>query len=348
MNRNVLFLSSALLLAVTACSREKAAEPAAPASAETAAAETPAQDPAEPAPEEAAPADIPDTEIFLASLSFANGAPAVGELKNATNEAGYDNQPSFLPGEAAFYFVSEGDSGKTDIFLYDIARGARQQLFSSPTVSEYSPKRAPDGINISYIQEDESGEMTRVHQRLIDASDEGAPVADFAPLGYYAWLDGGKQLGVYYRSEPGSLHIIDVGSGEALEVHQNIGRVMVADKAGANLWFTEAPPFDPAAAPDAPPAGPFKVMRYEVAGEAVSPVFDLPANAQDLCVVFDASGAPSGYFTADAATLYYRSAAADAAWAPAADLAAAGMKAATRVAVSDDGKWIAVVGEKAE
>ncbi len=240
--------------------------------------------------------------------------------------------------------MSAGESGETDIFLHDIARGANLPVFSSPAVSEYSPKGAPDGLHISYVQENEAGDVTRVHWRLADGSDEGEAVADFAPLGYYAWIDGGAELVVYYRSEPGSLYRVDVASGATTELYEkNVGRTLVADKAGAVVWFTQAPPLDPNAGEDAPPAGPFKVMQYAAASGAIAPLFDLPGAAQDLGVVFGDDGAASGYFSADGTTLYYRAAAGNA-WAPVAELA--GIAKPTRVAVSDDKKWVAIVGEK--
>ena len=328
----------AAMLAIGCSGGEKpAAEPAAPAEAE-AAAPGPAVAP------DVAPEAIPDTEIFTATLSMDGGAPSIGALRNATDHEGYDNQPSFLPGEAAFYFVREGETGKTDIWLHDLSRQANVPVFSSPAVSEYSPKRAPDGLHVSYIQENEAGDVTRVHWRLIDGSDEGAAVADFAPLGYYAWIEDGAGLVVYYRSEPGSLHRVDVASGATMKLHDTIGRALVADKAGAHVWFTEAPPVDPNAAEDAPPSGPFKIMRYDVASGAIEPVVDLPGAAQDFAVIFDETGAPAGIFSVDGGTLYFRGAAADILWAPVGDLA--GIANPTRIAVSDDRKWIAIVGEK--
>jgi hypothetical protein len=42
-----------------------------------------------------APAAPPDSEIFLAPLSTADGALTVGQPVNITNSPGYDNQPSF-------------------------------------------------------------------------------------------------------------------------------------------------------------------------------------------------------------------------------------------------------------
>ncbi len=291
--------------------------------------------PAAEPPVVAAP-DIPDTEIFAGGLSFADGAPVISELKNATSRAGYDNQPSFLAGEAAFYYVAEGESGKTDIRLYDLARGASQPVFTSTDRSEYSPKDAPGG-GISYIQENEAGDMTRVHLRKAGAED-GAPVADFAPLGYYAWLEGGAALGVYYRSEPGSLYRVDVASGATKLLRERIGRALQADKPGGVLWFTEI-------IDEEKPS--LQLMSYRPASGEIAAFFELPHGAQDFAIVFDRGGVATSIVSAQGATLYWRALSKQSGgWSKAADLT--GLANATRIAVSDDNRWIAIVGEKAE
>lgn len=290
------------------------------------------------APPQVASPDNPDTDIFVGGLSFDGGAPVVGGISNVTARVGYNNQPSFLPGEAAFYYVAEGDSGKTDIRLHDIARSASQPVFTSTDRSEYSPKRTPDGAHLSYIQESPDGDVTRVYQRPLDGSGDGAAVADFAPLGYYAWLDDGAALGVYYRSEPGSLYRVDAASGATTLLHDNIGRALAADRNGAHLWFTEIIDGEKPL---------FRLMRYDSASGEIVSLFDLPPGAQDFALVSNDHGAADLVFSAEGATLYWRSLGEKAGeWRKAADLA--GVKNATRIAVSDDLKWVAIVAEPAE
>lgn len=284
------------------------------------------------APVVAAP-DIPDTDIFIGDLSFGNGAPSVSNLKNATARAGYDNQPSFLAGQAAFYYVAEGESGKTDIFLYDVARDASQPLFTSTDRSEYSPKEAPGG-GVSYIQENPAGDVTRVHRRMPGAED-GSPVADFAPLGYYAWLDGGAALGVYYRSEPGSLYRVDVASGATTLLHEKIGRALQADAKGETLWFTEIIDEEKLS---------FRLMSYQSKSGAVAALFDLPEGAQDFAICFDRDGAAAGIFSAVGGSLYWRPFNKKDGWSEVAALS--GISNATRIAISSDNRRIAIVGER--
>ncbi|HXI87847.1 MAG TPA: hypothetical protein VNH64_10340 [Parvularculaceae bacterium] len=297
-------------------------------------------------PPAVAPAQMPDTEILVASLSWRGSRPQLHKPYNATNHKGYDNQPWFLPGADAFLFVSEGESGKTDIWRYDIKSKKRRRLFFSPKVSEYSPRLAPDGARISYVQENEAGDMTRVSAHSLDGADEGAPIINFAPLGYYAWLDGGAALAVYYRSEPARLYRVDIASGDQTLLYENIGRALQSDATGAHLWFTAAPVDAGANAGGSPPAS-FTLMRYDSATGSIAKLFELPAGDEDYAVAFSKSGSPLGVFAASGGAIYFRTLdenEGDSAWERVVELSSAKIGNATRLAVSDDLKWIAIVG----
>ncbi len=293
----------------------------------------------EDAPPVVAAPDIPDTDIFVGRIASYDTRPIIGSLTNATRRKGYDNQPSFIAGKSAFYYVAEGVGGKTDIRLYDIDGGKSRAVFKSKDRSEYSPKEAPDG-RISYIQENPEGDVTRVHLRALKGGEDGAPVIDFAPLGYYAWLDGGKALAVYYRSEPGSLYRVNVANGDRTLVRENIGRAMTADRKGEHLWFTSIAGLDGASA--------FQLMHYNAASGAVEPLFALPPGAEDFALLFDENGAASVALAASGVKLYSRSLIGpEKDWTEIADLASYGIAKATRIAVSDDETLFAIVAEMA-
>lgn len=192
-----------------------------------------------PAPDLAADtANLPETDIYLAPLSVSEDGAEVGTFRAVVATPGYDNQPSFLPGEAAFYYVSEGESGKTDIWRYDIETDEATRFHDSPSVSEFSPKAAPAVYGVSYIQENEAADVTRVHHAPATGG-PGEAVIDFAPLGYYAWLGAGDMLAVYLRSEPPSLHLVDIADGKKRLIAENIGRSLHPAPDGGGLYFTQ-------------------------------------------------------------------------------------------------------------
>ena len=207
-----------------------------------------------------------------------------------TND-GYNNQPRFTDdSQGRFYFVAEGAKGKTDIWAYDISTDEKRQITNSTHSSEYSPKPAPGG-RISFIQESPDGEMTRVHA-LGNEGEAAARVIDLAPLGYYEWLADGEKLAVFLRSEPPSLHIVDVASGNSQEVFGNVGRSFQASPDGMSLYVSRV-------ANDAP----VEIVRVDLPGHVVSEVAVLPTGAQDFFILFDRDGAPRSILSSDGPSL---------------------------------------------
>ena len=276
----------------------------------------------------AATANLPATDIYLGALSVESGVLTVSDLKVAVENPGYDNQPSFLPGEAAFYYTSEGESGKTDIWRYDIDAGESLLIFSSPDVSEYSPKAAPAGYGLSYIQENEAGDVTRVHVAPTIGG-AGLAIVDFEPLGYYAWLNDGARLGVFYRSEPPTLHLVDVMTGERQEIAGDIGRGLQPSPDATGLYFTQA---------DA--EGIHQLMFLDAATETVSALLTLPEGVQDYAVLPTLEGVVAG---SGAQLLYSAFDGKGNDWRVVADFTEQELGDISRVAVSDDGAWIAFV-----
>lgn len=279
-------------------------------------------------------ASLPNTDIFVAEMAFGDDGLQLLNMRNATASPGYDNQPSFVSGTHSFYFVSENDRSKTDIWVYDLERDEKRLFHGSPNVSEYSPKATPDGLSISYIQENETGDVTRVHHAPVTGG-AGEPVIELEPLGYYAWLAGGARLGVYLRSEPAMLHLVDVESGQSESIADNIGRSFHATPDGQGLYFTRM---------DAEEN--HRVMYLDLDTGDVTGVVGLPAGRQDFVVVFAGADKVGGLLAGDGSTLLFNALENEMPeWRAVGDYSADGLKTITRIAISDDHAFIALVGE---
>ena len=279
-------------------------------------------------------ANPPQTDIFVALMEFGDEGLALRDLRNVTNAPGYDNQPSFIPGTQDFYFVSENETGKTDIWVFDLISNQSRLFHDSPTVSEYSPKAAPTDYGVSYIQENEAGDVTRVHHAP-DSGGPGEAVVDFAPLGYYAWLSGDEKLGVFLRSEPPALHLVDVESGETEAIADNIGRSFHAVPSGNGLFFTAIDEDEI-----------HQIMFFNLATNSVIEVVGLPAGVQDFVVVFSDTGDVDGLMAGSGSILMFNALESDTQeWQVVGDYADAGLQNITRIAISDDHAYIALVGE---
>lgn len=279
-------------------------------------------------------ANPPQTDIFVASMDFGDEGLVLRDLLNVTNAPGYDNQPSFIPGTHEFYFVSENATGKTDIWVFDLVSKQQRLFHDSPTISEYSPKTAPADFGVSYIQENEAGDVTRVHFAP-ETGGPGEAAIDFAPLGYYAWLAGGEKLGVFLRSEPPALHLVDVESDQSEAIADNIGRSFHATPDGQGLFFTAIDPDEI-----------HQVMFFDLRTRAVSNVVGLPVDVQDFVVVFSDTGELAGLMAGNGSTLMFNALENTAPqWQVVGDYAVDGLHNITRIAISDDHAYIALVGE---
>lgn len=272
----------------------------------------------------AATTDLPETDIYVADLVIDGDRRDLSGLRALVDGEGYQNQPFFADGADRLLFVSENAAGKTDLWRSDIETNEMEQLTQSADRSEFSPKPSPSG-GLSYIQESPDGEVTRVHE-------DGAAVMSLAPLGYYAWLDGGDALGVFYRSEPPELQLVEIKSGAARTIAAAIGRSLHSAPSGERLYFTSEVDgaltlFEAAAGED-----------WRPSAIATMP----PGFSEDFSVVFDAQSQPVGvYASAGKRVLFSSLPAKDASWTIVKDFSDLG--APSRIAVAPGEVRIAIV-----
>jgi hypothetical protein len=272
----------------------------------------------------AATSDLPVSHILLGEvvLNATDEGLSVVNIKPILVAPTYQSQPAFAgSGQARFYYVAGNDKGKTDLWSYDLASGDTSQITNTLGKSEYSPKPAPAG-GVSFIQESEDGEMTRVHA-LREIGDAGAAVIETGPVGYYEWLQGGATLAVFYRSEPPKLQFVDVASGEARDIFENAGRVLLSSPDGATLFATRGNEGDQ-----------YEIAAVDVASGVTEPLLELPPGAQDFFLAFDETGLPAIAYSSMGTQLMTYDFANDSVWRAAADIGDLGYGSITRIAVS--------------
>jgi hypothetical protein len=176
--------------------------------------------PAAPAPAAQAP---PDTEIYLAPMKLVNGALEIGPAVDITNNPGYDNQPFFTPDGKGVLFTSvRGGGTQTDIYRYDIASNLISQVTATPE-SEYSPTISPAG-NLSVIRVELDADKTqRLWQFTADGRDPRPVLETIKPVGYHAWADA-QSLALFVLGQPATLQLADTRTGTAATLATDIGR----------------------------------------------------------------------------------------------------------------------------
>jgi len=163
--------------------------------------------------------DGPD--LWLAPLDYSEaGIPHLGEGRNVTARAGYDNQPRFFPDGTILYTRGVGE--RTDIWRFDPATDTHTPVTQTPDRSEYSPTPTPEGGISAIVVEPDS--LQRLWRFDLDGTNGRPLFEDVAPVGYHAWLDT-STVGVFVLGEPATLQLAPAGAaGPATEIDRDIGR----------------------------------------------------------------------------------------------------------------------------
>jgi hypothetical protein len=269
----------------------------------------------------------PATDIFLAPLSItsADGRPVIGKPVNVTNRPGYDNQPAFTPDSRGMLFTSihEDGGGQSDIYRYDLGTKAITRVTSTPE-SEYSATIMPGGQRFSVIRV-ERDSTQRLWSFAMDGSDPQLLVPTVKPVGYHAWIDP-DNLALFVLGNPNALVHFDVRSGHADTLTRNIGRSLAPTIGGGGFSFT---------AHDSTGAVKLKTMSWPY--QTVSDLVALPRGSEDIVwlardLVLSSTGSK---------LVSWKPGTTD--WQDAIDLAPSGLSRISRLAVSQDGKWLAIV-----
>jgi dipeptidyl aminopeptidase/acylaminoacyl peptidase len=264
----------------------------------------------------------PPTEIYLAP--FTDGptpTTRIGTAINITNNPGYDNQPYFLPDSSGLLFASNRDGKQTDIYRYDIATKKTTQLTHTPE-NEYSPTITPDHRTFTTVR----GTEQRLWRFNLDGSDAGLAYAHRGLIGYHAWLSP-TELAVYVLAIPPSqtntLELIDLPAGAAEVVESNVGRSLHVRPGGGLTYVAK---------------GASTIKELTLSPRKSATLVSTVPGSED----FDWS--PRGVIVMGLKSkIYGWTESTGYGWVEAADLAKDDVTAITRLAISPDGKWIAIV-----
>jgi hypothetical protein len=173
----------------------------------------------------------PATEIYLAPMRLLPSAPTMGPARVASeNPGGYDNQPAFGPDGRAMLFTSSRGGSPTDIYFLELQTRQIRRMTDTPD-AEYSPTLVPDDGGVSVIRVEKDGT-----QRVWRMGEGGAGMTVVAPavkpVGYHAWIDAGR-LAVFVLGTPATLQVVDLATGKATTRASDIGRAVQRRPTGA-------------------------------------------------------------------------------------------------------------------
>lgn len=267
----------------------------------------------------------PGTDIFLVSLRQSGTEFRLGEPRNITDRAGYDNQPSFLPDGRSLLYTSNRD-GQTDIYRYYIRTRATRQVTNTAPESEYSPTVTPahDAFTVIRVEADST---QRLWQFDLDGRNPRVVLTDVKPVGYHAWgNDHTVALFVLGDSAtPATLRLADTRTGQSHIIAYRIGRSLHKIPGRDAVSFAHR-------VPD------YWVKELDLASQSVRPIVQLLEGNEFYAWLTD------GSVIMGAGSRLFRWRDGGGGWVELADLESGGVRGISRIAVSPAGDWLAIVG----
>ncbi len=280
-------------------------------------------------PAQAATVDYPEADIFLFELSITDLAFAIGRGKNITDRPGYENQPCFTPNSESFLF-SQSEGNQTDVFEYFLESGQTKRITNSANM-EFSPIPSPDNQIISFVTDGEGANQSIWH---LHRDNPSQPVwtlkhqPEREPVGYYSWNHEtgyilfwsryGFNVRLVHQSKPLSHYVAGNAVPTTPQIIPGTNNFSFVHRQGnGEVWIKELDPET----------------------RAIRPLTTVVGNNAHY------GWAPDGsILMVEGSTLFRRDLSSDDPWQEIVDLQEYGVASASRIAISPDGKWLAVVG----
>ena len=264
------------------------------------------------------------SEIFLFDLAIKKGKVTISNPVNITHHKGYDNQPFFHPTNPVVYYSSANEEGRTDLMGYNYKTQQTLVITQTPE-REYSPTVTLDGHYLSCIIQRDNGAQD-LGKYPIEGG-EPTVIIDNLKVGYHVWADN-SHLGLFVLGEPNQLHYVLLPMKRDTVLAEKIGRSLhkvpgeTAFSFVAKLtdkdWMIE------------------KINTHTMQVTILGPTV---AGSEDLCWLQDGK-----ILMTDGPKIYFNQPSEGPAWNEVVVSSGAGvLKGVTRLAVSGDGKKLAVV-----
>ena len=266
----------------------------------------------------------PNTDVFLFDLNTKNGNFELSNLKNISDNEGYDNQPSFLDSNTILYAGTR--NGQTDIVKYNIKYDSK--IFINHTEgSEYSPIKIPNLEAISSIRLEKDG-VQKLYKYNLKNGESEVLIEDII-IGYHIWFNENMLISSVLEDGGLSLYATNFKKQKNNKITPKIGRslhnipntnlVSYISKENDSLW---------------------KIKSLNPISGSTKSISTTILGAEDMCWL------PNGTILMGKEDMLYKfTPNKDVDWIEVASLKGHNISNITRLAISPDGTKLVIVGE---
>ncbi|NQZ76108.1 MAG: hypothetical protein HRT61_08360 [Ekhidna sp.] len=261
----------------------------------------------------------PNTDVYLMDMRRSSEAIVFENHTNISENAGYDNQPSFWSDSESILYVRNME-GQTDIVRFYFESSSTIRVSKTPGGSEYSPLMMPDG-RVSSIRLDTTGLQLLYAYKL---NGKNKVLVPDLKIGYHAWINE-DEIVAFVLGEPATLQLVNVKSNTAKILSENIGRSLHKIPGTNAFSFVDKSSDN------------WTIRSMDPVTSEVKVLTDVIKGAEDYCWT------PRGEIIMGyESKLYMWQSGSE--WKEIADLSVKGIENITRITVSPDGKKLALVG----
>jgi hypothetical protein len=270
-----------------------------------------------------APPPPPSTDVYVAEMAAGLESLVDARPQPIATEKGYENQPFFTPDGRAILFTANRDGKQMDIYEHTRG-GATRQIIATPE-GEYSPTITPDGgISVIRVEADGTQRLWRFER---DGSRPHVLLANVKPVGYHAWIDGGR-LALFVLGSPATLRLARPGEGAGEIVASDIGRSIHRVPNSRAISFVQRER-----------EGKFVVKQLDPDSMQITNLTEAIAGSSDR----DTAWMPDGTLLMSAGTQVFAWKQGSEGWRAVYDVKPYGLGNVTRLAVAPDGRALAFV-----
>ena len=278
----------------------------------------------------AAAQDSEEFDVWVADLETAAGrVTGVAAARNVTARPGYDNQPWFLPDNGGLLYTSRRD-GQVEVFQYDLETGSATRVTSTPE-HEFSPSLTASG-HLLVVRW--AADMSEGHLWLYAA--DGTPLhaapGDVPRVGYYAEAGPDHYL-VFVNDSVQTIALSDRRGGEVRKLGERFGgsppKTIPGAPASASYMMVDE-------------AGDRWIAEYDVTAGRTTPIVKPRGRGSHY------AWTPAGEILMADGNRLFAFRRGDADWREVASFDEPGLARISRIAVSPDGRRVALVGQPAD
>ncbi|QAA81494.1 hypothetical protein EI546_07030 [Aequorivita sp. H23M31] len=175
-----------------------------------------------------------NTEVYVFDIAPSYGGLDVMNAQNISNNKGYNNQPSFISNEVVVF--AKNNEGQTDIAEYNLTTKTEKWICNDTEGSEYSPQKFPTSNDVAAVRLDTDGK-----QRLYRYNSETGvsnEIIENLQVAYFAFYNNEKMLATVLSGDIMDLVLVNLKTKSTDTLLENAGRSLQKIPGNNSMSYT--------------------------------------------------------------------------------------------------------------